>query len=1340
MRVTPVALFALLFAACSGSSSTVTESAQTDPYGCLPPSISQGTPFAPLLCRLTGTPIAGLTGETEATVERAESALAGGEALAALELLNQAIDGLPADAARCDALANLHYAAFQVGALAGSSNSDHIDAAEQACPAAIEGDAAYQPTALARYFESVRFLEHNRGKAGPLMTRPRRWLTESDRAAYRAALEDIPGLSAYQRELLDTLMTQVEVAAAPEPSACADDGADEWEAEEAAVAARLDALGRHDLTMWGRIRAVTAVERAVDPVALAEFLDWLDAPDQAWLREWTHGRLLSSAAMQARAGVDGHALRPVCAMHYEALERDVTVDRAEGAGGRNVSRLIDGALVLAACPSQSLAPLVESAMTAANLSEDGPSQLLTLVVGLGGQLFVQALGGQFDAVFATLSSTASAIERVRPQLGDDPADRMIDLTLGMLQAALTQTDLAVSFQEAKRGFAQLAVDVPPDQRDEFVQLLPLFRLATFALDNVTQVMNEGTVDVDVQLAALDEIVASELAAALASLEQPDHSEAILGLASALAETAVALDDPSTENLGRALRAAELVDAAGPDEAGYWAIGLELARVAIWDLYGLAAAGGGQSDQQAAAMARAQAVVERMVGPTLSHFSVEGTGWEVAHLLPAIHRMVVALVGGAEMRDALAIVATDLDQALANAMESVSGDLLSPQPGQGGWANALLRILAEAAEIGAQELAREDLGGLLTLARAVGEHGRDFQPEIRGYIEIGVAYGRFLEDPASAHDAFVQASGSLAGSLLDDVAYLPSLLEAHLWISQADDPATALERLDVALAAGDEALSCGQAHAVHGLLPVKAWLLERLDRHAEADAELADYFVLVDGGFSGEGRIDCQVLSHQGSLLANGTFAQTMANLFFPTALEGTFQVGLGIDGSALQDERVVCAATAVQGMRRERPMMAALARAAYAYRAGDDRTAQIAALRALSEGRLMLHGAHPIVSRADVSALATSAQRVHLPLLGVVASLADSRGQVHLAADLRALALSIFDYQRAESPMALISDGLPPYLEGLTELEPFVLHYDAALQMQQDFDLDAYLTFLHGFEGASPLSHEWSFAMQEAVAVGGRDLEAAVAMLSVQDTPDDSAGAAALAALHTLFGMQAGQTIDFEHAVELVVQLSAQGYYDELQGLMNTVIPAVLATGNVEAGVQLTQLVEQAVPSDVALARADLMSALLPIVTAYGHPDTIRAVLEEVIQARHARVPPNAEIEQRLTLVNVVGQLEDYDALVEEIDALLPMLRGAVPPDDPFLFRLQAVKVAVDAMRDGVTQAQIDHLVYASQQVNQLVAEDTGFIDALRSGDDLAEVSLGYLRLLLGVSQQPVDE
>jgi hypothetical protein len=1016
-------------------------------HAALTPDDAQVVPVAPHLERLLGVPIAGIPPQQIAaalSIAEADRLLTAGDPARALRMLDDAAAALDAAAAPCRARGALAYLRSRLAAVSDPSRAtDLLDETKRLCAQAQGLPPAEQR--LAAYLNALLLLQDN-------------FVGVTSRADWPSAWQAPGGIDA-QSQALASLRAQLD----PRPTATLDalwDSAQRYIAhgqdlclrhlpiDAAALDAprdRLSALGREDLAQ----ALYSAQLSQFQAISFERIHAWVQ-----WARRWPWqeadllGRGVVEIGRKSWLIPLPHGVLLACDAALAAHTRQVSLDTSPGFAQRHAQRWLWSMTLTPACGTQAVGDLGAHILThAASL---GPDALMSQLSEMfeSSQLYqtIMLNLSTMPSLSHALSLAAKGALRALPT-SDDPdaltaraALTLLDITTqqarAMLGAAPSDYDLGAALQVVQRQLAVIPTSASGAAR--YAPLLRFFALSARAIAATLSPQPAG----DDPTADLDAFVRGDLSPLLAPFAATHHADALRTLSLnllALSQATRSSDRAALPALGAALAAAPAPSVDDPlgffIEVGHVAL-LEVHGVLLYRAQNLAAA----QRSWAAAADRLPALALRAT--TAFHLQDSGLA-PFLSLLPLTHHLILAGALAPDDDDLLQHILSPQNSArILEVLNDVERQLLASPDDAAPMLLAITRILRDGVHNPNLSAAFDgDPAALADFADIFAQHAADTPAPVHAALLTFAGMMRFPQNPSAAQAHWGDTLRLLSSSSAADFnpLVLPLLNLSMIDITHTPDPAAALTLLDDLINASP---SCERAEqfAFAALLPWRAHLLERLNRHAEADQTLAQYITLTQYGFSGSAEVMCHFESqHRSALLAFDIGANIGADLR-PMSTKSA-HINLGFQTLPRSRDVIKCTISPILGYRPDVVMAAHLARAAYALRANDDAVATDALLMSIYEGQRLLYGTYNILGPFALP-FSDARDQTNLTFIRQVATFALARGHVSSSIALQeiasALSLYVPDSNDDEpDPNTLARPLLPfPDLQPLASLTP----------------------------------------------------------------------------------------------------------------------------------------------------------------------------------------------------------------------------------------------------------------------------------------------------------------
>jgi len=1001
------------------------------------------TPGPRLLEALLAGPVALPEGALAGRVAEAAHAFTRADFGAARRLALEALQATPAAQAGCDTQGPLGYLAWKASRLGGGEVEEALEALRASClTRALPAEARGLQTFLALLVE----LEGARGAGWSLDGLPDGWVTRRGRAR---ALDELRAraapLTGARAELIQALLSELEASFRPQQGICDEAGEQARVADLARARADFVRLGREDLAPWLGLEPPVDAQGQLRPEAVRAYREALDGPGRQWLRSSGLTALLGALAYQAVQGGGAELAQPLCAELLAETERRMLQDTGPGALDRSTDLLTGLFGVTSACPDRRpIQALTQRLLERASQDERGRVAVLGTLVSLGGNLFQSLMSGQGNLFLAQALELQSSLEAILPTLGASPDEQALAGVLYALTAAgpflQGQPEQGLARVVKAEAALEALPSPPPQGATQLVRLAPGFRL----LAGYGRALAE-------QLLGRAEASQASLArqAARLAVDVPLLMQA-LGVAR--------LEGDATRLAGALHALAAHLLAAGPDLAALraqvaearprppaqgdaWDLGLLVGHALLWDVVGLLDEGPGRPP----AMAEARAELDQAVRLGLTWYAPGDPGADYLRLLPLGHQLAERALASAEEETWRAVLAAGAE--VRPELERLLAELAPSHPAagrverlaqEGGLPELLMEALWVAREAGFAELAAGEPQAVAMAQRRLGEVdealGRADRADLR--IMLGLAAALTHHGAGRTGDAvawLARAQRAIAGTELEGHPYLFSLIAAALH-DRAGDQAGALTALRAALAAGEQARTCGKTHPVEALHLPEAVLLWRLGRPEEASAALARHRDALGRGAGGEGKLRLLYKYRQDRTVFQVDITAEMVNMLLPTRQGGAFQLGLGFQSSPADRELLTFEGSDVGHRRWDRVLQGQLLEAALALGAGEDARADTALREARASLARLQHGQISSLGAFEAGGLEASREGSTPELLFWVGVMAMLRGHTDVGEELEAAARAALGELSAQ---AVLPDGAPPvHLRGVAALAP----------------------------------------------------------------------------------------------------------------------------------------------------------------------------------------------------------------------------------------------------------------------------------------------------------------
>lgn len=1269
-------------------------------------AMERGTP---MLAGLLGTAMPDLPARAAVAVAMADAALQSGRTVRAQRLLGLAEELLAPDAPVCAQRGVLQYLRGLVAQYAGGSSADHgwSDLRETCLEADVSGpDVPYQIFFgyLTTPGDSTAAKTDDGGApSGEALSRlpDELWRQQLRTAA--------PALPSGQGQILLAYADWLELATATPVDRCDTGFGERHLQQQKRAAAALEAAGRADLALGYFNSAVLTAVGQIREEGVAELEAWANQPRYLWLRPGAIGGALATLRFGAES-LSPLVTSGLCEIYYADALEQVSRDQDEGFNARNVTRLVTAFNASGACLGrQELGALVDACFQGALADGEGRMGVLHVVGGVIYNLALQLLDSRSATAWSGLAHLFPAMDRVQRQLGDTPEDQALGATLKVvagLPAALqgTPETLVETMAAAADVYDELLAQPVPADGPELLRLLPALRLANLAARAALMAVVDEPEAARPVMKRLRLTLPQDLAALFVYFHEPDQSARVIAIIDG-ALAALAAYDQSTPDEAAVLAALRSMGPADLEEAGWWAVGLDVMRMVAWDGLALLVVDddpGSPLFKQA--LGEAEAAATRVVGSFLKEVDVPDTLSSIVRLLPALHGAVPAFMDEKLTTEAVAVqIARVLEGPLAAVVAGIEHE--GGGAGDSQVAALLNELLVVVARVGLEKLVREPEMALAAAVETLERRVGNYPPDVRVFMELLAAVGRFYGDPQSAAEAFARVADE-ARTALPKVGFVPVLMEASLRLSDEAPIDELIKLVNRALAYGLTATRCGQAHAVHSLLPARMWLHEASGDHAGAKEDYEAFVRLVAGGFEGDVMVSCQLRSYAESFIFSMDIANSTASFLLPGKNEGTFNVGLGAEtGRAGQPsgDELVCEALYTGVPRHDRIMEAHLAFGAYELLNDNPRGAHFALLRAIAVGRQMVHATAATLGRRAAGAQ-QGATKVSLEMIAYTALLARLHGQGQTADTLDELGYSLAMrrdggfYGVAPEHEVPVFYRRVPALRGFGELVAgwFAVHIEKEAQ--------AYLKVLKSYQKKHAAFPSWYLEM---VTESFKEKLPSTARGVFPGELASPRGSGELA--RQLFAwrnliLAASRTgvLPSYEAVEVPArELVKQGLYGEMLGPMLRMVIHAWQRKDPELAFRLLELVLAIVPPEEApVPYLDAMLLAADLLIEIDSREKASEALVKSAMSMGGYHSERDEIQLLYRLLQLAGPMGDGELVWNVVGRLAPMVQASSGTDTLAYYTLVALEVGFRLMAgQPVSEAAIRRLDAHGQSI-----------------------------------------
>ncbi len=838
------------------------------------------------------------------------------------------------------------------------------------------------------------------------------------------------------------------------------------------------------------------------------------------------------------------------------------------------------------------------------------------------------------------------------------------------------------------------------------------------------------------LQRLDVTLEGDLSALFKALDTPDHSAAITRIARGISK-AIAKD------WSAAVAALEEATIPGPEETGWWSVGLDAGRMTAWDL--LAVLAWKEAPEVGkAALAKGEVVSRRLVDNALEHFEVRGTGWELLTVLPLAHQVVPGFV--AEEADWKSIL-KELVLAVEPVLEQALSRVEAPGDAPLGFTDLLIDVLRDATDVGLDTMVEQREGALPRLADLLEARIRVYRGELRFILGMLAGTARFFSNTEAASQVF-NLTLTMTPKSMGGVSWMPHLLEAMLLLRSAGDTAAALAKLDEVVAQGERAASCDVDDPVHALLPVRMWLREIAGDGVGATEDYRAFRRMTARGFAGYATIACRLNSQRGSLSVNAQLSQSLGALFIPAGTEGAFNVGAGWTSLARDMDDVGCWAAVAAGPRDDAILHTHLAAAMYAMRRGDDVAAHRALADAVAAGRRLVNGGPAILGKTKAAAVDAARKAVSLDLLAWVTFTARIRGHISAADRLVDQAVWLLRQRETTWGQVLPEDHETPiFLARLPNLPSIGGHVRAWHIAKDHAGKVAAMKALKKDRALkkAKLLPRWGIKLVKELQAVSAANAAGKPMPELSKPPGGLQGSAVVGAWTWVVGLwKAPASFSLQGFLENADALSSAGLYREIVGIAATVVALTRGTQLEGMGWAVLAAAADRIPQDTfPVTRAAVLNELASVWMQSNDLMLALAAHRDLVPALSGRVAQRIELENRLNLVNLLGTVKMVPDLAVEVRVLLPMLERSYGRGEEVFHSLLSVDVALRMFQgiDVPPDAAIDALVATADAIKGAAPAKQFFRILASTTDPQArrKLAVDYLRFMF-LNGPPLQE
>jgi len=1095
----------------------------------------------------------------------------------------------------------------------------------------------------------------------------------------------------------------------------------------AAAWGELERLGRPDLGLSYWAMAVVGDDGRLRSADVERLTDWLGKPENRWLSGEAASRFLSAVRYSAD-WADPLLTLPVCRVYFDSVTRAVAEDLGEGAAARNVSRMMAALQAAGSClNSEELARLTDAVLSGA--VKEGKAGILPVLGGVAVNLALTFVDGRTDLIPVVLGQLSSGLERLKGQLTGSDEDRVvaeIARLAGALEPFLRSWDLGALGAEIERSAAALdAVAAGPvsETSPDLVRLAQPIRAALVALLAGEQLLEGRTADALATLNRLERTLPKDLSALLTWFGQPDHSPAILAIFSGVRKTVQAADRDDAAAYAEALGTLETASIPGTHEAGWWAIGLDAARFLSFDLLAIVSHGKAAPEVVTRALARAEELSGRVADELSLEVEPPPAIEAIVRLLPAVHRAIPELLGPDDPN-----VASRVASLLEQPLREVLGDTLEDGSERtGNVADLVIDLLRAAAGVGLVAVVEKPQEAVVGMAKLLEERLGRYPADIRAFLGLAVAAGKFLAAEDAAPSLF-DAARPLLEKKMPHLAFVPDVI-----VLAARKATMALEEqlavLDRILEAGQGSEGCGKGHVVHSLLPYKVKLLARLGRFSEAAASWQHFDTLVRAGFSGSGSLSCVLESNSGNVTFTANIGSTLEGLLLSGKQEGTFNLGLGgrwLDGRLpTSGDSLACHAVVPQAIRHDRIAEAHLAFAAYALLAGDDRLAHRAMMSAYGSCMALRNVSTVSLGRFLGGHLEEPRKKFDFRLLAWTSLLARFRGQTEIARALDACGIALGQEAGVAWRFAQADLEEPPeFLADFPALKGFGLLVWHQTLLTEDALVKDYEKEMRTWNKTARIFPDWGIRM-------GLDS----LLLDIDSTRGDQGFrvvvpdarklplAHALASLTNLRLEDKAAVSDelSQKLLHLAAPALEAGLYMEVAAAATSLAGAARWAEKIPLGISLIEAVRERIPAQGAeMAQIEAIQMEAVLLQEAGELATLAKANAVLVENATHLMTAGDNLQRRFQLVSFLGLAGDGAAMQLYLSQMMPMLHRAAGSANLDYYSLLSAHAALAILGGDLAPATAATLASFGKSFGAN-ADVIGFFELLAGSVDAAD-------------------
>jgi hypothetical protein len=1203
---------------------------------------------APLLARLLGAPIGGIQGTGELAswlphglsaaraIAAADRALRIGRHALARRTLRNAGMALPEGVAPCSTLGAIVAAQGLIARLEGVDPADDEEVLKTVC---LDANVAEGEMNRRDQLGMWGKLEANRFRVRDPRTRPLEWMTAENRYHLRRKMRSVSATAfPLLREQIRALYDEMNAATEAASTTCAKSP------QDPDAIPRLLALGRADLISRFAREDVQSGDGKVNHATLAAWLADIAHADN----QWSAPRAIEQVFQSVNLDELRHFQRiaPLCAALRKHIETGVQDDGGGGVGKRHADRVMRATAHAGKCMDQDArTELVKAALVSAASAPNGDQEALFFVVA--------TVIGLFDAGATsgvlTLHALSNGISAARTDATDD-ASRALHATLDVLQVALDvmsgrgDPNATERLGAAAKTLRELAANAPPANSPWILTMAPPLHLASEITSALHASLEGRTTDAHVILARMRGDLPGHSARFMETLGSPEASEAIERLGMGLIAAGTHWLDKTAQSHTLAVQAAAAADQIVGVESPAMAAGLEVARIALWDLLAMSA----EPNAQAELFKRAEQTGHRLTARIRTMGDRAKGIWQLADMTEVLHSLLVATLPSENASDGGA---------------TTPAWTAPPSPHGEDLATSLKRMAVALATPGVQR------GTLPALAEAMANASITSTPELRPMLLLAAAL-------LASHD---REDGNAGEFLAETLQHLQGAEKSRLgWVVNGLGAATAKARRgrpqlagwDQATAPARRAEQCGMSHASHALLPRLAHARSQKGDIQGAEEAITRYVQSVDNGFSGESHLACQARIVRAPWVARVSLNLSLGQFGIPAAMRASqphsFQLGAGTENMPAPGDLLACVTQQESGRRMDRVLSAWLALGTWQLFAGGESDGHRALTSALSEALLLMHAIPATLGPTDAGQLDAARDEADIALLAWVSLIARVHGHIHVSQELEEIA-TIFARAHGKNVVDfLLENDAPPFLLTGHRASPGYGRavrewFSAGFDKKSRKSLAAALKRAQRGDRKAP---RWGARLADVIYTlryvdPGEIPRAAQALRPPRRKGHARAVLSGWQLL--LKGSGARSSVPSEKTFAVVSHMVEQGLVAEAAGLVSAYMSDNSAHESMFNPIHMAELAHTlASASSHPFHRAQIARLLLPAALEQreGPKDHQAAadLLSEILTAHTARMKTPTEIELRITHINTLGQMGSHAELAAATDKLVGIL------------------------------------------------------------------------------------